>query len=202
MIKKMTDDYLWDSYTNIYKNQCYDVMYGDKVNFILEKTNKIIDGKIQFEDNIYPSWKNLYQTVVDINPPNIFECGCGPAYHLYNIQKLLPTIETFGCDLLADQIYLGVNLLKIPESFYDNIYDFSEPNIYKEFNSTYHTTFTHTVTQHLRHEKCINFIKNMIGLTKNYIILVENLNNHNYNEILNDLKLNYKIYKSVILIKL
>jgi ribosomal protein RSM22 (predicted rRNA methylase) len=195
-MKKLHDDYYWPTYTEVYKNQCNDIINDDKVNFVLKNTNKIENGKILFEDNIYPSWKELYLLTVDLNPSTIFECGCGPAYHLYNIKKLCPDISISGCDLLETQVYLGVTHMNIPKDFYKNIYiaDFTVDGISSRLNTKYDMVFTHTVTQHLNHEKCISCIKNMLNITGKYCVLIENRNNHDYDSIFKMLNIhNYTI---------
>ena len=183
-MKKYTDDYHWPTYSDIYENQCREIINNDGVHFLLDKTH-VENGKVLFEDKLYPSWQELYHLIIEKNIKQVFECGCGPAYHLYNIKKLNPAAEIHGCELLESQIKIGVGMLKIPSVYFENIYicDFTIPNVASQISDKFEFVFTHTVTQHLRHELAVEFIKNMEQLSSKYIFLVENRNNHDYDNL-------------------
>lgn len=179
-MKRPHDDYYWPEYTDIYSNQTRD-MQQDTYDFVIQ--NSYVDGdKIVFKDHFHENWKDLYSKILELKATSVMECGCGPGHHLYNIKHLFPSIEIFGVDLLETQCDHGHVDLKIPKEFYDNITigDFTIPNIYQSIGRQFDFVFTQAVTQHLNHEKAVTFIQNMAGVSGKYIMMKENLNNHDY----------------------
>lgn len=184
--KKPVDDYDWPSYTQIYSKQTSD-MLAEKTEFLV-KDSYVENNKIVFKDALHQNWKELYKQAVELNVSSVFECGCGPGYHLYNIRTLKPSIQVFGGELLQTQLDFGRNEMKIPSDLYDSIdlVDFSVPCASCLFNYKYEFVYTQAVTMHLNHEKAVEFIRNMGNISSKYVFLMENWNNHDYPALLKE----------------
>ena len=184
--KKIYDDYLWESYTQVYSKQTADMM-AESSEFLV-KDSYVENGTIIFKDNLHENWKELYKQAISLGVSNVFECGCGPGYHLYNIKTLEPRIQVYGGELLQTQLDFGRDTLKLPSDLYDNIdlVDFSVPCASCLFNYKYEFVFSQAVTMHLRHEKAIEFIRNMANISSKYVFLMENWNNHDYPNLLQE----------------
>jgi trans-aconitate methyltransferase len=190
--KKLQDDYEWPVYTEIYANQTKGMFNGqndenEKYDFVIKKS--YFDGeKIVFLDNFHGNFMDIYQKISESNVSSVIECGCGPGHHLYNIKTLFPNVEVFGVELLETQCQYGYCDLKIPAEFYEKIVigDFSIPNISDRFDKKYDFVFTNAVVQHLNHDKALNFIRNMGKISNKYIMMKENLRNHNYESLFNE----------------
>lgn len=191
-MKKLYDDYNWDTYTQIYSEQTRGMLNGindehEKYDFILKQS--YFDGtKIVFLENLHENFIDIYQKILELKVSSVMECGCGPGHHLYNIKHLFPNIEIFGVELLESQCYHGFLDLKIPEDFYNNIVimDFSTPNIASLIGKSYEFVFSQAVMQHLNHYKALEFIKNMSHVSSKYIMMKENPQNHNYESLFNE----------------
>lgn len=197
--KKLTDDYQWDTYTQIYAQQAQDMVVQDKTPFLI-KDSYVENGKIVFKENINGIWKELYQAIININPSEIFECGCGPGQHLHNIKKLNPKINTYGCELLQTQLDFGRNQLGVSPEIYDTVLqvNLSIPNMSCAFNEKYEFVYTQAVVMHLNHEKAKTFILNMANLSSKYVCLFENPDNHNFDMLLNEIEI-LNFYKKKII---
>jgi SAM-dependent methyltransferase len=185
-MKKPTDDYYWPDYTQIYSKQTAD-MVSENTQFII-KNSYIENNKVVFKDNFHENWKELYKQAIERNVSEVFECGCGPGHHLYNIKKLNSSIQTFGIELLQTQVDFGKNTLNIPENFYETIeiIDFSVPCASCLFNFKYEFVYTQAVTMHLNYEKALTFLRNMANISSKYIFLIENWQNHDYPTLLKE----------------
>lgn len=184
--QKPADDYDWPSYTEIYARQTAD-MQGEGSEFLV-KNSSIKDGQILWRDNLHQNWKELYTQVHQRNVRSVFECGCGPGYHLYNIKKLMPHVMTFGGELLQTQLDFGKNTLKLPAELYETIglIDFSRPCASCALDDKFEFVYTQAVTMHLKHDKAVEFIRNMVNISSKYVFLMENWNNHNYPDLLQE----------------
>ena len=185
-LQKPTDDYDWPSYTEIYAKQTAD-MQGEGSQFLV-KDSFVKDDRIIWKDNLHQNWKELYTQVATRKITSVFECGCGPGYHLYKIQKLMPKVKIFGAELLQTQLDFGRDTLKIPEDLYENVglIDFSIPCASCALDDKYEFVYTQAVTMHLKHDKAVEFIRNMANISSKYVFLMENWNNHNYPALLQE----------------
>jgi SAM-dependent methyltransferase len=187
-MNKLVDDYDWPNYTDIYARQTAD-MQAEKTDFLV-KNSYVENDKdvIVWKDNLHQNWKELYTQATQRKVVSVFECGCGPGYHLYNIRKLMPWMEVYGAELLQSQLDFGRNTMGIPEDLYETIeiVDFSVPCASCLFNFKYEFVFTQAVTMHLNHDKAIEFIRNMANISSKYIFLMENWNNHDYPTLLKE----------------
>jgi hypothetical protein len=186
ILKKPHDDYDWPEYTKIYAKQTAEMM-SENNEFLIK--NSFLDGDtIIFKDALNDNWKELYKQVITLGVNNVFECGCGPGYHLHNIRTLKPSVQVFGGELLQTQLDFGRNTLGIPEDLYNNteLVDLSIPLASCLFNNKYEFVYTQAVTMHLNHEKAIEFIRNMANISSKYVFLMENWGNHDYPNLLQE----------------
>jgi SAM-dependent methyltransferase len=183
---KQMDDYDWPSYTEIYSKQTSD-MQSEGSHFLV-KDSFVEYGKITWKDELHQNWKELYTQVLNLQVKNVFECGCGPGYHLYNIQKLMQWVQIYGGELLQTQLDFGKNTLGLPSELFDNIdiVDFSVPCASCLFDYKYEFVYTQAVTMHLNHNKAVEFIRNMANISQKYVFLMENWNNHDYPSLLQE----------------
>lgn len=184
--KKPMDDYDWPTYTQIYAKQTSEMM-NEKLQFLL-KDSYVENNKVVFKDSIHENCKELYKQAVELNVSTVFECGCGPGHHLYNIKKLKPTIDVYGGELLQTQLDFGKNSLGIPSEHYDSIevIDFSIPCASCLFNFKYEFVYTQAVVMHLGHQKALDFVRNMANISSKYVFMIENLNNHDFPKLLEE----------------
>lgn len=186
--QKPQDDYDWPSYTQIYAQQTADMQRDEKSDFIL-KNSIVKNGRIDWRgDNPHINWKQLYQTVIDLGAKEVFECGCGPAYHLNNIKHLSPDIHAYGIELLQTQLDFGREKMGVNPQIFDtvDVADFSIPCAACLLNYKYEFVYTQAVTMHLKHDKAVEFIRNMANISSGYVFLMENWNNHNYPDLLKE----------------
>lgn len=186
--RKMSDDYDWPSYTEIYARQTAD-MQGEKTDFLVKDSYVNSDGHIVFKDNLHQNWKELYKQAIERNVSEVFECGAGPGYHLHNIRKLSKEeINVYGVELLQTQIDFGKNVMGVDPSIENcvELVDFSIPCASCLFNYKYEFVYTQAVTMHLSHHKAVEFIRNMANISSKYVFLMENWNNHDYPQLLRE----------------
>lgn len=200
---KNKDDFNWNEYTNIsYLNEI-DNMENDGYVFKVDKTY-VENGNLILNEKLHPNWVAIYSAIARNSVKSVFECGCGGCYHLYNIKRLFPSIEVFGCDLSDNQIKLAGGKLQIPQEILSrtSVVDFSEDiNLatWRKFDFVY----TQAVIMHLCHEKAIRFIKNAASISEKYIMFVENQREHNFpllfeeSNILKDFTLKTNSYDNV-----
>ena len=90
-----------------------------------------------------------------------------------------------GCDYSQSQIDLGHKYYGIGD------YDFSKRLMVKDLTDAtdldklgkHEFVFTHAVTMHLSYDRAVKFLLNMKELSTKYILLIENLSHHNYNDL-------------------
>lgn len=107
----------------------------------------------------------------------MLECGCGGCYHLYNIHRLMPEVDVRGCDLLASQVETAAGeKLGVPAEIRQRVVvtDFSEAGAPAVIGRKFELVFSHAVIMHLKHEKAVQFLKNMMSVAERWVLLVEN----------------------------
>ena len=178
MAIKEKDEYNWAEYTSEYAAQLETIAEKENDLFVNEVSFK--ESDVVFKDNIHPNWKEIYSTVVRLNPKSVYEVGCGCGMHLMNIKKMMPHIEVGGCELLPSQVQLGITKYNLPNSIFRNIdfVDFTNTGNVKIFASPAEFVYSHAVCMHLSSEHAKSFLKNMSIIAEKYILLVEGVNNH------------------------
>ena len=188
---KTTHDFNWNNYTRVYSNQLKNMEERKNRDFLV-KESKVENGEIIYMENFHDNWKDIYNLVNKLQPKKVFECGCGAMYHLYNIKKLFPSIQVYGCDLLSSQIDLGVNKFGIGQNITKNVkvISFSDPNATNGLGK-YDLVFTHAVMMHIPYAKAKIFLKNMTKISSKYIFLIDSAK-HDYSKMLADIGENKK----------
>lgn len=186
-MKKPVDDYHWPDYTEVYAKQTEEMKRDEKTDFLLLKSY-VRDRRIIWEDNANVNWKQLYQTIIDLNVGETFECGCGPCYHLQNIKHLCPSVNVWGVELLQTQLDFGRNVIGVDPHIFEcvDLADLSVPCASCLFDYKFEFVYTQAVTMHLKHEKAVEFIRNMANISRKYVFLMENWNNHDYPTLLEE----------------
>lgn len=163
-------------------------MIAEKCQFLIKNSYVNSDRHIVFKDALHENWKELYKQVIELNVNEVFECGCGPGYHLHNIQKLNPEISIYGVELLQSQLDFGKNTMGVDPGIENciEIVDFSIPCASCLLNYKYEFVFTQAVTMHLSYDKAIEFIRNMANISSKYVFLMENWQNHDYPVLLKE----------------
>tara|TARA_R110001583_G_scaffold6053_3_gene31713 strand:- start:563 stop:1273 length:711 start_codon:yes stop_codon:yes gene_type:complete len=189
MVKKTTDDFTWDDYTEKhYEPEMFDILQT-KLNLDMVITDFTeTDGEITFNNRLHENWMELYYQVHKLGVKSVFECGCGCAHHLINIRKIMPGVDINGCDYAQTQIDLGYK-------YYDlESYDFANKLTVKDLTSSegikemgkHEFVYTQAVTMHLAYDKAKKFLINMRDLSSKYVFLIENINAHDYEDLINE----------------
>lgn len=194
---KSVDDYEWDKYTKEYSDQIKNSVAID--NDLIVKNFVINGNTIKFVDNLHGNWKEVYHQVLVKKVKSVFECGCGSCQHLLNLSVINSDLKIAGCDLLQSQIDFGKEYYDVPNEILNNvkIMDFSKKYACKLVKDQYDFVFTQAVLMHICHDKAVNFIRNMLMISKKYLLMVERYEDHNYIAIIRKLEeelgLNLKI---------
>ena len=190
---KTTHDFNWSNYTRVYSNQLKNMETRKNRDFLVKET-KVENGEVVYRENLHENWRDIYNLVHMLKPNRVFECGCGAMYHLYNIKKLFPRIQVFGCDLLRSQIELGIKKFGIGEDITNHVkvINFSKPDATAGL-SKYDLVFSHAVMMHIPYANAKVFLKNMTKISSKYIFLIDS-NKHDFSQILKDIG-EYKNWK-------
>lgn len=176
---RLSDEFNWDTYSRSYRGELEQIKNIHSQEFFITDYSEDKNGKIKFENNLHPNWKEIYSLVYDLKPSSVFECGFGGCYHLKNISKILQNSKIGGIDLLEDQFKLGIEFSNLPKEIVDNLKvasfcdDISSLNIGK-----YEFVYSQAVVMHLSTINAINFLKNMDNVSSKYIFLMEGTKNH------------------------
>ena len=186
---KTKDDFNWDTYTQKhYEVEMVNILQKQNNHNMIISEFSEVNGEIEFHDNLHNNWKEIYHQVYKLGVDSVFECGCGCAHHLINISKIRPNVEIAGCDYSQSQIDLGYKYYELDK------YDFSKRIIVKDmvdgdFDSTekYEFVYTQAVTMHLSLDKAKKFLYNMKKLSSKYVFLIENIREHDYESLVNEI---------------
>lgn len=145
--------------------------------------NELIKNKPSIK-SLHSSHDFLYETILQLNPSSIFEMGCGTGMHLHNLSVLLPQSRVCGIDLSNNQLR---SLKKSYPELRDNV---SQSDVTIKFRmppfEQCDLVFTQAVIMHIRTDNLhLIALENLFSMSKNYVILMEAVKNHDY---LNDIK--------------
>jgi hypothetical protein len=185
---KTNDCFDWEYYTESYYEREMS-MLTDQYNLSFIINDFTIDnGEIKFNDKLHANWMELYHQVHKFKVKSVYECGCGNAHHLININKINNTIEIGGCDYSQKQIDLGKKYFDLDNfKFQKNLKVIDLTKEIESVDKTYEFVFTQAVVMHLAHDRAKKFLSNMKKLSSKYIFLIENQDNHNYNELISEI---------------
>jgi SAM-dependent methyltransferase len=179
--KRFTDGVNWSAYNGHYLEE---LKITSKTNTLIIKKNgaSVIDGKLQLVDsNTKPlilSHQLLYETILDLNPGEVLEVGCGAGDHLANLKSLMTEIKCTGVDLSQRQ--LDSLEARHPDNDFElSTCDITSPNCVLPKAEL---VFTHAVLMHIS-EKNHRFaiaIENIFNSAVKHIVLVENWTQHDF----------------------
>jgi SAM-dependent methyltransferase len=184
---KQYDDYNWETYTQeFYEPQVFnDIQAKDGMELLVTKYDRDENNHIQFFDNLHPNWKELYHLVDALGVDSVYEVGCGSGQHLININFINPQIKLAGSDYSQSQIDVGIRKLGLNEcEFAKNlrVIDMTKP--LDDFTESYELVYTQAVVMHLAYPRAKKMLTNMCKLSSKYIIMIENIQNHNFPELI------------------
>ncbi len=179
--KRFTDGVNWGAYNGHYLEE---LKFTSKTNTLIIKKDKVsvINGKLQLVDPkmkpLILSHQLLYETILDLNPLEVLEVGCGAGDHLANLKSLMPEIKCKGVDLLQKQ--LDSLATRHPNNDFElGAIDITSPNCVLP---KVELVFTHAVLMHIS-EKSHRFtiaIDNVFNSATKHIVLVENWTQHDF----------------------
>ena len=185
--EKIKDDFVWDTYTkDHYEREMIEVIQKrDNQDMIVNKFSEV-NGEIVFHDNLHNNWKEIYHLVHKLGVKSVFECGCGCAHHLININKITPNVEINGCDYAQSQIDLGYKYFDLHKYGFAKRLTVTDMVDGENIGSmgTHEFVYTQAVTMHLRLVKAKKFLYNMKKLSSKYVFLIENITAHNYESLI------------------
>jgi SAM-dependent methyltransferase len=180
------DEYNWEVYTQEYSAQVDEMERTAGHNgsdFLVRRWGRKPDGSLELLDNLHGNWKGIYSAIDEAKPESVFECGCGGMYHLKNIKTLFPDIEVSGCDLLQTQIDFGAKKFAVEQEVLKNVSvrDFTKPDATNNLGR-YDFVYSHAVMMHLSGERGIDFLRNMMKISKKHVFFIEGPQ-HDYMEL-------------------
>lgn len=180
---KQHDDYNWDTYTQqFYESQVFnDIQKQDNMDLLITKYDRDEHNHIRFFDNLHPNWKELYHLVDVLDVDSVYEVGCGSGQHLINLRLLNPTRKLAGSDYAQSQIDVGARRLDLHK--YDFAKDIKVIDMTESIDDSvtqYELVYTQAVVMHLAHPRAKKMLMNMCKLSSKYIVMIENINNHNF----------------------
>jgi hypothetical protein len=184
---KTQDCFNWEHYTeSFYEKEMSMLTDHYNLSFLINNLSKK-DNEIIFDDNLHNNWKELYHQVDKLKVKSVYECGCGNTHHLINISKIDNTIDIGGCDYSQKQIDLGKKYFNLENyEFEKNLKVIDLTKELEYIDKTYEFVFTQAVVMHLSYDRAKKFLFNMKKLSNKYIFLIENQNNHNFDELINN----------------
>jgi len=179
--KRFIDGVNWKSYHEHYSEelkmiQKTNTLIINKDNFSL--INGIISIKGPDHKPLLPSHRLLYETILELNPTEILEIGCGGGDHLANLKTLIPAVKVNGIELLEDQLDT-LNSRHPGHSFNLNLADITSSKfIYPKTD----LVFTHAVLMHIteKEERFDIALNNVLNTASRFVVLMENWTQHNF----------------------
>lgn len=184
---KTQDCFNWENYTEtFYEKEMSMLTDKDNLSFLISNLSKK-NNEIIFNDNLHNNWKELYHQVDKLKVKSVYECGCGNTHHLINISKIDNTIDIGGCDYSQKQIDLGKKYFNLEKyEFEKNLKVIDLTKELEDIDKTYEFVFTQAVVMHLSYDRAKKFLYNMKKISNKYIFLIENQNNHNFDELIDN----------------
>jgi SAM-dependent methyltransferase len=179
--KRFADGVNWSAYNGHYLEE---LKITSKTNTLIIQKNKVsvINGKLQSIDSkmkpLILSHQLLYETILDLNPGEVLEVGCGAGDHLANLKTLIPEIKCNGVDLLQKQLD-SLEVRHPRNDFELNTRDITSPNCVLP---KVELVFTHAVLMHIseKNHRFANAIENVFESATKHIVLVENWTQHDF----------------------
>jgi SAM-dependent methyltransferase len=179
--KRFVDGVNWKSYHKHYSEELKMIQKTNTL--IIDKENiSVIDGTISIKGPdlkpLLPSHRLLYETILELNPTEILEIGCGGGDHLANLNTLMPGVKMNGIELLEHQLDT-LNSRHPGHSFNLRLGDITSSQF---IHPKTDLVFTHAVLMHIT-EKENRFsiaLNNVLNTGSRYVVLMENWTQHNF----------------------
>jgi trans-aconitate methyltransferase len=119
----------------------------------------------------------LYETILQLNPHNLIEFGCGGGDHLYNISILNPNIQLSGIDISYKQI----NLVRERHPTLKAKMATGDITTQLDHYPQVDIAFTQAVLMHIKTDAAyLNGIINLFKCATKQVILMENWTTHDF----------------------
>jgi SAM-dependent methyltransferase len=176
------DDFDWDNYTQD--------SYHRRLKQDIEKEFRAIStqGQLHFDaatgiltsegESIHPNHHLIFETIGQLSPASVHEVGCGGGDHVANAAALFPDIDVTGGDRGATQLDLA--LQRHPQLAGQlGLQDITMP--WSQHWPQPEMVYTQAVIMHI-HTAVSHFVAlaNMVRMAKDYVLLVENRQCHNF----------------------
>ena len=182
---KLKDDFDWAEYPTHYERIMHRDFFNQGIDYIVDDF-RVVNGNLVIWNNIHDNWREIYRLIWDLDVRSAYECGCGPAFNLINIHKMMPYVGVNGGDISKDQIDLGYKYFHLDDYYFCDtlkVVDFSKP---VRSIGKYGFVFTNAVVMHLSHNGALTFLKNMGDMSNKYIFLVENTTCHDFDSLIKE----------------
>lgn len=179
------DDFDWSRYTTHYAAELangvepYHTARLEHIAWTLE------GGEVRLPKDarqLHPAHHLIYDTVLRLRPSSVFEVGYGAGDHLANLKVLLPTIRVGGADISEAQRSLA--LTRNPRQLSGAtllLRDLTRTDAVRGLRDAAELVFTNAVVMHIRgRDRYLTFLKNMLTISRRYILLRERWDTHNY----------------------
>jgi SAM-dependent methyltransferase len=179
--KRFIDGVNWKSYHEHYSEELKMIQKTNTL--IIDKENfSLIDGKISMKSPdlkpLLPSHRLLYETILELNPIEVLEIGCGGGDHLANLKTLIPGVKIDGIELLTDQLDT-LNSRHPGHDFNLSLADITSSKfVYPKTD----LVFTHAVLMHIteKEERFKFALNNVLNTASRFVVLMENWTQHNF----------------------
>lgn len=190
---KERDDFNFDDYTTCYSQEHRASEQAGYVYFLKDGDFNFFNGTLQFNVNLC---RNIRQLLYQIWAhrdwiKTVYECGCGAGWNIRNMFKVFPHLQIDGSDYSKDQLEFGRQFFAehndtVIPGLHDTlkVIDMTQFNAVDQVGKTSDLVYCQAVTMHLRDDKAIRFIQNMMKLSNRYIFMGENFNYHDYPDLL------------------
>jgi hypothetical protein len=174
------DDFNWEGYNqNSYRRE----MERDQGTHVtrLKLVPFSIDGSrivLPEGQRLHPTHQEIYETVLELRPASVFDCGYGGGDHLLNLLTLMPGLQVGGADIGDAQREFAFERNPELRDWPLEVLDLTKP---VQTVAVADLVYCNAVIMHVhgrgRHKQ---FIRNMVNLSKRFVLLRENWLRHDF----------------------
>ncbi len=176
------DDFDWNNYTaDSYARRLkgdIEAHYETAIDVAATKVDRVA-GHVDFQSvQVHPNVQLIMNTVARLAPTSVHEVGCGGGDHIANVKRLFPDIIATGGDRSENQLRFAL------ERHPDLAKGFGVQDITMPFSQLWpraELVYSQAVVMHI-HTAVSHFVAltNMVRMAQKYVLLVENLQAHNF----------------------
>ena len=174
---KKNDDFDWEMYFVEYGNQ---IEAEKNHKHIIEKDQYHFDGitlKNSQRFGVHPNWRLLYETILQLNPASVLECGCGFGDSVANIKMLKPDVHIVGKDIGEGQLYKARK--RHPEIDTYQLQDLTATIPHD--HESYELVYTQAVLMHMNtNGNWKDAMLNVFKYSTKYVLMMENWTKHSF----------------------